>query len=206
MFAKFLPVQMYPPRSKKDLIKLRRQQQPYISMTSGNYVLLPPKDLQVDSVSSKASQKLGPIKRKERISTLPKLDTKDGFGLNEPTEGSFVTTYEEESSIRGLKPDFIYASSISLLKDNASYTQYPAIRTFAYLHLLPPYLIGGFKNTKTKDMEARQPLALVGAMLLLERVKLRRPSSNPSLDDLKLFTITCCGTLVTIYCMKIPPR
>ena len=42
-------------------------------------------------------------------------------------------------------------------------------------------------------------------MLLLERVKLRRLSSNPSLDDLKIFTITCCGTLVTIYCMKIPP-
>ena len=205
VFAKFLPVQMYPPRSKKDLIRLSRQQQPYVSMTSGNYVLLPPKDLQVDSVSSKASQKLGPIKRKKRISTLPKLDTKDGFGLNEPTEGSFVTTYKEDPSIRGLKPDFMYASSMSLLKDNAIYTQYPAIRTFASLDLLPPYLIGEIKNTKTKDMEARPPLALVGAMLLLERVKLRRLSSNSSLDDLKIFTITCCGTLVTIYCMKVPP-
>lgn len=92
------------PRSKKDLTELRRQQQPYISMTSGNYVLLAQKDLQADSISSKASQKLGPIKRKERISTLPKLDTKDEFGLN---ERSFVTTYEGESSIRGLKPDFI---------------------------------------------------------------------------------------------------
>lgn len=30
VFVKFLPVQMYPPRSKKDLIKLRRQQQPYV--------------------------------------------------------------------------------------------------------------------------------------------------------------------------------
>lgn len=205
VFAKFLPVQMYPPRSNKDLIKLRRQQQPYVSMTSGNYVLLPPKDLQVDSVSSKASQKLGPIKRKKRISTLSKLDTKGGFGLNEPTEGCSVTTYKEDPSIRGLKPDFIYASSISLLKDNAIYTQYPAIRTFASLDLLPPYLVGEFKNTKSKDMEARQPLALVGAMLLLERVKLRRLSSNPSLDDLKIFTITSGGTLVTINCMKVPP-
>lgn len=205
VFTKFLPVQMYPPRSKKDLIKLRRQQQPHVSITCGDYVLLPPKDLQVDIVSTKASQKLGPIKRKKRISTLPKLDTKDRSGLNEPTEGSFVTTYKEDPSICGLKPDFMYASSISLLKDNALYTQYPAIRTFAYLDLLPPYIIGEFKNTKTKDMEARQPLALVGAMLLLERVKLRRLSSNPSLDDLKIFTITCCGTLVTINCMKVPP-
>lgn len=123
VFAKFLPVQMYPPRSKKDLIKLRGQQQPYVSMTSGNYVLLSLKDLLVDSVSSKASPKLGRVKRKEKISTLPELDTKDVFGLNEPTEGSFVTTYKEDPSIRGLKPDFMYASSIYLLKDNTSYTQ-----------------------------------------------------------------------------------
>lgn len=205
VFAKFLPVQIYPPRSKKDSIKLRRQQQPYVSLTSGDYVLLPPKDLQVNSVSNKASQKLGPIKRKKRISTLPKLDTKDGFGLSDPTEGSIVSKYEEDPSSRGVKPDFLYASSISLLKDYALYRQYPAIRTFAYLDLLPPYIIGEFKNTKTEDMEARQPLALVGAMLLLERVKLRRLSSNPSLDDIRIFTLTCCGTLVTIYCMKIPP-
>lgn len=202
VFAKFLPVQMYPPRSKKDSIKLRRQQQPYVSITSGDYVLLPPKDL---SVSTKASQNLGSIKRKRRISTLPKLDTKDGFGLNEPTEGSIVTKYKKGPSSRGVKPDFMYASSISLLKDYALYTRYPALRTFAYLDLLPPYIIGKFKNTKTKDMEARQPLALVGAMLLLERVKLRRLSSNPSLDDIRIFTLTCCGTLVTIDCMKIPP-
>lgn len=160
----------------------------------------------MDSVSTKASQKLGPIKRKKRISTLPKLDTKDGFGLNEPTEGSFITTYKEDPSIGGLTPDFMYASSITLLKEYALYTQYPAIRTFACLDLLPPYIIGEFKNTKTKDMEAREPLTLVGAMLLLERVKLRCLSSNPSLDDLKVFTLTCCGTLVTIYCMKVPPR
>lgn len=48
-------------------------------------------------------------------------------------------------------------------------------------------------------------MALVGAMLLLERVKLRSLSSNPSLYDIKIFTLTCCGTLVTICCMKILP-
>lgn len=196
---------MYPPRSKKDSIKLRRQQQPYVSITSGDYVLLPPKDTQLDSVSTKATQKLDPIKRKKRISTFPKLDTKDGFGLNGLREGSIVTKYKEGPSSRGMKPDFMYASSISLLKDYELYTRYPAIRTFAYLDLLPPYIIGEFKNAKTKDMEARRPLALVGAMLLLERVKLRRLSSNPSLDDIRIFTLTCCGTLVTIYCMTIPP-
>lgn len=41
-------------------------------------------------------------------------------------------------------------------------------------------------------------------MLLLERVKLRRLSKNPSLDDLRMFTFTCCGTLVTLYCITIP--
>ena len=90
-------------------------------------MFLPPKDLQVDSVSSKTSQKLGPIKRKKRISTLPKLDTKDRYGLNEPTEGSFVTRYKEDPSIRGLKPDFIYASSITLLEVDDIYTQFPTI-------------------------------------------------------------------------------
>lgn len=205
VFAKFLPVQTYPPRSMKDSTKLRRQHQPYVAITCGDYVLLPPKDLDLDTVSTKASQRLGPIKRKKRISTLPKLDRKDGFGLNEPTDGFIFIKPREDPTSRGLKPDFMYASSISLLENYALYTKYPALRTFAYLDLLPPYIIGEFKNTKTKDMEARQPLALVGAMLLLERVKLRRLSSNPSLDDIRIFTLTCCATLVTIYCMKVPP-
>lgn len=42
-------------------------------------------------------------------------------------------------------------------------------------------------------------------MLLLKRVKLRRLFSNPSLDDVRIFKLTCCGTLVTIYCMEVPP-
>lgn len=108
VFAKFLPVQIYPPRSKKDSIKLRRQQQPYVSITPGDYVLLPPKDLQFDSVSTKASQKLGLIQRKKGISTLPRLDAEDGFGLNEPTEGSTVTRYKEDPTSRGVKLDFMY--------------------------------------------------------------------------------------------------
>lgn len=195
---------MYLPRSKKGSIKLRMQQQPYVSITSGDYVLLPLQDLQLDSLSTKASQKLGPIKRKKRISTLPKLDIKDEFGLNESTEGSIVTKNKQDPSSCGMKPDFMYASSISLLKDYALYTQYLTLRTFAYLDPLPPYIIGESKNTKTKDKEARQPLALVGVMLL-ERVKLGKLSSNPSLDDIRICTLTCCGTLVTIYCMEVPP-
>lgn len=43
-------------------------------------------------------------------------------------------------------------------------------------------------------------------MLLPERVKLRRLFSNPSLDDIRIFKLTCCGTLVTIYYMEIPPN
>lgn len=148
---------------------------------------------------------MGPIKKKKKISILPKLDTKDGFGLNKSMEGSFVTTYKETPSIYDLKPDFMYTSSITLLKDDAIYTQYSTIQTFASLDLLPPYLIGEFKNTKTKDIKAQEPLTLVGAMLLLEKVKLRRLSSNPSLDNLKIFTITYYGTLVTIYCIKVLP-
>lgn len=103
-----------------------------------------------------------------------------------------------------MKPDFMYASLISLLKDYALYTQYLTLRTFAYLDLLPPYIIGESKNTKTKDKDARQPLALVGVMLL-ERVKLGKLSRNPSLYDIRIFTLTCCGTLVTIYCIEVPP-
>lgn len=127
VFAKFLLVQIYPLRLKKDLIKLCRQQQPYISMISGNYVLLLLKDHRVDSVSSKVSQKLDLIKRKKRISILPKLDIKDRFELNKPTKGSFVTIYKENPSIYGLKPDFMYASLITLLKDNTIYISYLAI-------------------------------------------------------------------------------
>lgn len=105
---------------------------------------------------------------------------------------------------RGLRPDIMYASSISVLKRYASYLEYPAFRTIATLDLLPPYLIGVFKNTKNKNVEARQPLALAAAMLLMQRIKLRRLSKNPSLDDLRMFIFTCCGTLVTLYCITIP--
>lgn len=45
---------------------------------------------------------------------------------------------------------------------------------------------------------------LVGIMLLLKKVKLYRLSNNPSLNNLKIFTITCYKTLITIYYMKIP--
>ncbi len=91
-------------------------------MSFGNYVLLPPKNLQMDCVFSKVSQKLGPMKKKRRISILSKLVTKDGFGLNEPIESSFVIIYKENPSICGLKPDFMYASLITLFKDDAIYT------------------------------------------------------------------------------------
>lgn len=99
----------------------------------------------------------------------------------------------------------MYASSLSLLEGHGLYLEYPAIRTFATIGLLPPYLIGEFKNSMTKKMEAQQPLALAAAMLLLERVKLRRLSKNSSLDDLRVYTFTCCGTLITFYYMTIPP-
>lgn len=45
----------------------------------------------------------------------------------------------------------------------------------------------------------------IGTLLLLKRVKLRRLSSNPSLNDIRIFTLTCFGTFVTIDCMKVSP-
>lgn len=108
----------------------------------------------MNNVFSKASQKLGPIKIKKRISILSKLNIKDRFRLNELTEGFFVIIYKKNLSICGLKPDFIYASLITLFKDDAIYTQYLAIQTFRSLDFLLSYLISEFKNTKTKDMKA----------------------------------------------------
>lgn len=46
---------------------------------------------------------------------------------------------------------------------------------------------------KKKDLVDWQPLALVGVMLLLERVKLRRLSSNPSLENIWILHLLVAG-------------
>ena len=98
----------------------------------------------------------------------------------------------------------MYATQLSELENSECYINFPAIRTFASIDALPPYLIAGFKNTKSQETETHQFLALLGAMMLLERVKLRRQSSSLNLRDITLFALTCCGPRVTLYCMKIP--
>lgn len=95
LYMRFLPLQAQPPLSTKDPIKLRRQHQPYISLTSGNYVLLPPKDL-LDDISSATSQKSAPKKKKKRVSTLPRLDMDMGFGPNDRSEGYIGTSQNPE--------------------------------------------------------------------------------------------------------------
>lgn len=187
IYSKFLPQQAEPPGVAGDTLRLHRELQPWVSLKLGDYVLLPPKDVTMEGPGGR--------RKKKRVSELP-------AELGSVTAPPSLQTMQAQQ--QRMCPDIMYASSLSALESHANYIKYPAIRTFASIRLLPPYLIGEFKNTEAQETEAHKSLAMLGAMLLLERVKLRRQSLKPTLADLKLFALTCCGPLVTLYCMTIP--
>ena len=183
---------------KEETTKLERSLQPWVSLKQNEDILLPPKEVLLadDSLPSLRSGKRDAKKRK-RVSVLPDEILMDGTSRKDTDSAS-------KGQQTGMRPDIMYASSISRHVDPIGmYRIYPAMRTFMAINQLPPYIIGEFKSTLGQVFEAQQSLALVGAMMLLERVKLRRMSPNPALDDIKLFMVTCCAMQVDIYCMVI---
>ena len=188
VYMLFLRRRNWPPRSsEEDVIRLERNAQPWVSFELNENILLPPKDLPfADNLSVNS--------KRTRVSVFPNDINVDGDS-------------DQESGLalngHGMRPDIIYTSRFEFLDRPGMYLQHPAIRTFSASDLLPPYLIGEFKSTAAQAVEAQQSLALLGSLMLLERVKLRRMSQNPALDDIKIYMITCCGALVELYCMVI---
>ncbi|KAL9118763.1 MAG: hypothetical protein Q9187_004687 [Circinaria calcarea] len=107
---------------------------------------------------------------------------------------------------RHISPDMIFAPRAC--KGNSNYETfhtgqaYPAIRNLYPLDLYPPYLIVENKPTDTQETEAKQPIALLAAMLLFERLKLRIIGGHYNCQDLCIFVMTCCGSNVTIWKMS----
>ena len=114
------------------------------------------------------------------------------------------TEKEVPESRRSIIPDMIFAARAYPCSEDAFVTggKFPAIRNLSDHDVYPPYLLVESKPTKDKETEAKQPTALLAAMLLLERLKLRVMLNNTKYDDLCIFILTCCGPRITIWKMS----
>ncbi|KAL9122949.1 MAG: hypothetical protein Q9187_000504, partial [Circinaria calcarea] len=159
--------------------KASRQIKPGFSLISPDgKILLPP----MDDIENK---------RRKSANSLP------------PKEGTEKHVSANRSHIF---PDMIFAPRAYKRNDNYQVFHtgraYPAIRNLHSLDLYPPYLIVENKPTDAQETEARQPIALLAAMLLFERLKLRVIGGNYRYQNLCIFIITCCGPSVTIWKMS----
>ena len=196
VYLRFLRARNKPRGVGKDTIKVERNLQPWVSLKWNGYILLPPKEASPATPANDSSiQTRSKTSKRKRVSVLPDEILVD----NGEKEFGSISKGQQTA----MRPDIMYASHIGLVDNAVMYETYPAIRTFTGIDRLPPYIIGEFKSTVGQAVEAQQSLALLGAMMLLERVKLRRLSPNLAIDDIKLFMLTCCGPRVEIYCMVI---
>ncbi|KAL9112655.1 MAG: hypothetical protein Q9187_007743 [Circinaria calcarea] len=163
-------------------IGLQRKLKPIISLTSRDgKILLPPE--QKDKQKSRQSANNFPP----------------------PIEG---TEKEIPESRRSIIPDMIFAPRAYPCSEDAFIPgkRFPAIRNFSDHNVYPPYLLVESKPVAAQETEAKQPTALLAAMLLLERLKLRVMFNNIKYDDLCIFVITCCGPCIKIWKMSFDSK
>ena len=151
------------------------------------------------------------FKRKPQLATLlpPRVSVIEEFP-NAPTRNESIERLKQAFRIPPITPgritpDVMYAPRREIrgeVKNTNWHLSNPTVRILQKAYFTTsPYLIGNFRTAEALENEAFQHSAYLGSLLLLERVKLRSMSSNSDLEDIKLYTITCCASLVKIHCM-----
>ena len=192
IYRQFLPSELGCGSGQNRTVNWVRHDHLLFSFKSRQAILLPPQSVEDHPGSENphiSSYARDPDSRTASVSS------KQGSQQSKPQASKLMLQ-------ASMKPDAVYVVSFDITKQ-PQVDWLPGGRTMSVVRYCSPYLLVEYKSKIDNETEAHQPLALLGSMLLLERVKLRSLSSNQKLDDLKVYILTCCGNYATVYRMTI---